>query len=172
MNRQEKHQFVQDFSAQLQKSSAVLVISHVGLSVKELEFLRKSLRSSHASVRMVKNALVRKCIDFGAQDSFSHFLNGSTLFILGSDLHVSAMAKSLVEFVEKNEKVSVCGGVLLGEKLTAGAVKDLASLPSLDQLRMQLLGLLQSPARHLLTCLNQSGERMVRVLQARVDQAE
>ena len=164
MNRDEKKALVVELSAAFAKYSLVVVTAPKGLTVAETEELRKAARKANVAFKVAKNRLARLALDGSEFKRLEPLMKGPTALASGSD--PVAVAKVVAEFAAKNDKLAILGAVMDGRLLTADAVKSLATLPSLDELRGRLVGLLQAPATRLVTVLNAPAEQLVRVFSA------
>ncbi len=162
MNRIEKREFVTSLREELGSAALVVVTHQSGLTVEESTDLRCKMRDAGASFRVVKNSLARIVVrdsDFSVIESH---LKGPSALAFSKDPVVAA--RVAVSFIDENPKLSVVAGVLQGKLLDAQAVHALAKLPSLDQLRAKLLGLLMAPATKLATVISEPGASVARVV--------
>src|ERR1700761_4374558 len=145
MDRAQKAEWIGELKSILTDSGAVVVTHYMGLTVAEMTDLRGRLRAEGASLQVVKNTLIQKALDGAAGEAGDALFKGPVAIAYGPDA-VSA-AKVVTQYAKDNEKFSVVGG-LLGQTtvLDLKAVSSLATLPSLDQIRAQLVGLINSPA--------------------------
>ena len=153
------------------RSAGSVVVTHnLGLTVAEMEDLRGRLRKEGATLKVVKNTLVQKALNGAAGDAGNALFVGPVAIAYGAD-PVSA-AKIVVQYAKENEKYSIIGG-LLGQTtvLDEKAVRSLATLPSLDQIRGQLVGLIQTPATRIAGVLAAPAGQLARVLKAHADKA-
>lgn len=167
MDRQQKTDFVSSLRVALEESHLVVVTHQAGLTVPEVEKLRADMREAGASFKVVKNTLAKIAVDGTRFSSLSDHLKGPTALAYSAD--PVAAAKVAVKFMEGNEKLSVVAGVLGEVSLSEGEIKDLAKLPSLDELRAQVLAVISTPARQLATVVNQPGSGLARVISAYVN---
>ena len=163
MNRLQKRTFVEDLSGVLKTQGLLVITRQTGLTVKESEDLRKNARSSGAVFKIVKNTLLKLALKDTTSVLDSH-LTGPTGLAYSAD--PIAAAKVVVSYAKENKKVEVVAGVLEGSLLDANGVKALASLPPLDVLRAQIVGLLVAPAGRLLRTIKAPSEGLARVCQA------
>lgn len=162
MDRAKKSGLVQDLHQRVNGSSVVIVVHYRGLSVAELTELRNRLYECGASLQVVKNTLMNLALkDTDYSDSLKGKLKGPSAVIISQD-PVSA-AKVVSEFAKANEKISVIGGALQTAGLNAQQVHDLAKLPSLDELRAKLLGLINAPARNIAGVIHSAVGSLARV---------
>ena len=164
VDRTEKQSFVDDLHGSLSKANVVVVAHYAGLNVSELTELRGKLRKAGAQLKVSKNRLTKRALvgtQFGA---LSDMLKGPTAIAFSED--VIAPAKVAVAFAKDHEKLVILGGVMGDRKLDAAAVKALAALPSLNELRAKLAGLLNAPAQKLMGVLTAPASQIARVIGA------
>ena len=164
MERAEKHQFVKDFTAVVGSHALLVVTEQTGLSADESMALRAKVREHEASFKIVKNTLLRLALKGSEAESLVPHLKGPTGFAYSKD--PLAAAKAVADFSKKNEKLKILAGSLNGAYLDAAAVKELASLPSLDELRGKIVGLLTAPMGALARVMNAPASSLARVVQA------
>jgi len=168
MDRAEKQVSIGTLKGVFADAGAVVVTHYMGLTVAEMTDLRLRLRKEGASLKVVKNTLVQKALDGAIGEAGDTLFKGPVAIAYGPDA-VSA-AKIVTQFAKENDKFTVVGGIL-GQTtvLDTKEVSALATMPSLDQLRAQLLGLLNAPATRLARVIGEPANQVARVLQARVD---
>jgi large subunit ribosomal protein L10 len=165
MNRTEKHDLVSQMRDVLQGASLVLVTQQSGLTVAEVTNLRRSMRENQAEFKVLKNTLAQIAVKDTALDGLTPLLKGPTALAYSAD--PIAAAKVIVKFANTNDKLKVVGGYLNGQLLSEASVKALATLPSLDELRGTLIGLIQAPATKLARLAKEPGACVARVLSAK-----
>lgn len=149
--------------------AGVVVVTHYkGLTVAEISDLRARMRAAGASFRVTKNKLAQRAVDGTSFAAMSRMFKGPTAIAYSSD--PTAAPKIVAEFGRKNEKLQIVGGGLSGTLLDAASVRALAELPSLEQLRGRLIGLLNAPAGRLVGLLQAPGGKVARALAARAEQ--
>src|ERR1051325_1844597 len=131
-------------NAVFKAAGVVVVTRNAGLTVAEMSDLRRQVRAAGARFRITKNRITQLALNGTAYTSIKPLLKGPTGIAYSAD--PVAAAKVVVGFAAKNEKLTVIGGALGESPLDANAFKALATLPSLDELRGKLVGLLQAPA--------------------------
>jgi large subunit ribosomal protein L10 len=147
-----------------------VVITHqTGLSVAEVTQLRRQMRSAGASYRVTKNRLVRRALEGTPFAELAPLFTGPTAIAFSQD--PVAAAKAAVEYANRNNKLTIVGGGLSGQMLDQAGVKALAILPSLDELRGKIIGLINAPATKLAALLQTPGGQLARVLAAHAGQA-
>ena len=164
MDRAQKAESIEALKSVFASSGAVVVTHYLGLTVAEMTDLRGRLRKEGAQIKVVKNRLAQKALDGAAGDAGYALFKGPVAIAYGPD-PVSA-AKVVTQYAKDNEKFTVVGGLLGEQVLTQDAVKSLASLPSLDQIRAQLIGLIQAPATKVAGVLQAPAAQLARVFNA------
>ena len=165
MDRAEKAQSIETLKGVFADAGAVVVTHYMGLTVAEMTDLRGRLRKEGASLKVVKNTLVQKALNGSVGEAGDALFKGPVAIAYGPD--VSAAAKVSTAYAKENDKFSVVGG-LLGPTtvLDKAAVSSLATLPSLDQIRAQLIGLLNAPATRIAGVLQAPAGQLARVFNA------
>lgn len=165
-----KQVIIDEILTRLNDSPFLLVADYSGMTVPQFETLRKELKGIGAKFQVAKNSLVRKASNSAEYpEGLAEFLKGQTAIVTGES-DVCGAAKALKEFSKSTGKLAIRGGVLDGELLDEGKVKELADLPPMEVLQAQLLGVLSMPAQQLVTVLNEPGSSLARVMQAKADQ--
>lgn len=164
MDRTEKREFVASLATVFAETSFVLVGRNAGLTVAAVDDLRRKMKAAGATYKVAKNRLAMRALDGTRFQGISPLLKGPTALAWSAD--PVAVAKTAVEFAKGNDKFVILGGALGSQMLSADGVKALAELPSLDALRAQFLGLLQTPASRIASILQAPGGQVARVLKA------
>ncbi len=168
LTRQQKEDQVAELKDKFERATSVFVADYRGLGVKQLEALRGGLRSAEASeseFRVSKNSVLRRAAAGGAAEGLQEHFTGTTSIAMSFGDPV-ALAKALVDYAKENEAFELRGGLMDGEVLDVPAITKLATLPSLDELRGKMVGLLQAPAVKLARLLNEPAAQMARVVAA------
>ncbi len=165
--RTEKQQTVAALSESLKSAGLLVVVHQRGLNAAETLDLRRKMREGGASFKVVKNTLARIALKGTSFEGREDLLKGPTA--IGYSADPVAAAKVLSEYAKKNEKVKILGGALGAQKLDAAGVDALAKLPSLDELRGKLLGVLQAPAQKLAAVTQAPASKLARVFKAYAD---
>ncbi len=168
MLRAHKAQVIEELNAVFDETGVVVVTHYKGLTVAEISDLRSRMRAAGASFRVTKNKLAQRAVDGTPFAILSPMFTGPTAIAFSKD--PTAAPKIVAEFGKKNEKLQIVGGGLSGTILDAASVRALADLPSLDQLRAKLIGLLNTPASRLVGLLQAPGGQVARALAARAEQ--
>ena len=147
------------------KSSGVVVVAHyAGLTVADMQKLRSQMKQAGASVKVAKNRLAKIALEGTDAATISALLKGPTLLAYSTD-PVSA-PKVAVDFAKVNDKLVILGGAMGSTSLDATGIKALATLPSLDELRGTLIGLLQAPATKIAQLSTAPAAKLARVFGA------
>ena len=170
MKRSDKNDFVQNLKEELKNSSSVVVAHYAGLSVSETDNLRKEMRSNGAKFKVTKNRLTKIALTGTPYESIEDLFTGPTAIAYSSD--PVAPARVSVEFEKKFENFKILGGSYEGEKIDNAKINFLATLPSLDQIRAKLLGLLNAPAQKIASITQAPGGQLARLINARSEQLE
>lgn len=165
MNRTEKHEFVNNFSALLNKANFVLVTHYKGLSVQEISSLRKKIKQENAFFKVTKNSLAKRAIKNTNYKNLDPFFVGPTA-VAYSDDPVSA-AKVIVNFSKDNEKLTIIAGAMGDKELSIEDIKKLASLPTMDVIRAKILGLITSSLSNILLVVNEPSTKILRLLNSK-----
>lgn len=144
MNREEKTELLAELNGIFKGAESVVLAEYIGLTVAEAEALRKKIREAGASLRVTKNRIARLALKDTKFEGLADLFKGPVVMAYAND--PIAACKACVQFAKENEKLVIVGGALSDKMLTLNEIKDLASIPSMDELRAKLIGLLQAPA--------------------------
>ena len=164
MDRTEKREFVAGLHEALAATSMIVVTHNTGLTVAEATDLRRRMRAAGATYKVAKNRLAHLALEGTPFDGITPMLKGPTALAWSTD--PVAVAKAAVEFARTNEKFVLVGGALGAQTLDAAGVKALAELPSLDQLRARIVGMIATPATRVAGVLQGSAGQLARVFGA------
>ena len=151
MNKEKKQSYIKEMTAQFEKSEAVLVTHYQGLSVKQLDNLRKQLREHGIQFKITKNRITKIALEKSRCKDLSNLFTGPTAVALSEDAISSA--KILTKFSKENENLKILGGIMGKEILDVAAVANVATLPTLDEARAKIIGILRSPAQKIVSIL-------------------
>ena len=146
-NFEAKKQVVEEIKQKIQNSKSVVFVDYKGLTVAEVSELRNNIRKSRAGFRVTKNRIPRLALKGTKFEALADLFVGPTAIAFAND-PISA-CKVCVEFAKTNEKLIVMGGAMGSGVLSVDEIKRLASLPSMDELRAKIIGLLQAPGAQL-----------------------
>jgi large subunit ribosomal protein L10 len=164
VERTEKREFVASFNEVLQNTGVVVVAHYAGLSVADMTALRSQVRAAGGSVKVAKNRLVKLALQGTELEHIADLFSGPTVIAYSDD--PVAAAKATVAFAKNQSKLVVLGGALGSTNLNAEGVKALAEMPSLDELRGKLLGMIQTPASRIAQVVNAPAGQVARVVGA------
>ena len=170
MDRKQKEELVATLNKTFEETEMVVVTHYSGLTVAEISDLRDRIRESGAKFKVTKNRLTRLALKDTKFEGISELFTGPTAIAYSDD--PVAAAKVSVEFSKKNDKLIVLGGAIGSEMLDADGVNSLATLPSLDELRGKIVGLLQAPASKIAQVLQAPGGQVARVISAYSEHGE
>jgi large subunit ribosomal protein L10 len=165
--RAEKHEFVAELEELYKQSSSVIITHYHGLTVSQVTVLRRSLKAKGAGLKVVKNTLSKIAAVNAGIDSLAGMLSGPTAVAYSQD-PVEA-AKVVVEFAKTNQSLKIIGGLVNNQLLDANSVQLLAKLPSLNELRGKIIGILQAPATRIAGVLQAPASGLARIFQAYAD---
>lgn len=164
MNRSEKKDYIESVNGGLKKSQSVVVVHYQGLTVAEVTALRGKIRAAGGSFQVTKNTLTKLALKDTSYENLGDFLTGPTA--IGYSEDPVAAAKTLVEFAKTNDKLKVLGGAFGTQKLDVKGVESLAKMPSLDELRATIVGILSTPATRVAGVLQAPAGQLARVFGA------
>lgn len=164
MDRADKAELVAELNKVLSETSVVVVTLNKGLTVAQATSLRVKMRAAGASYKVAKNRLARLALDGTSYQSLSDLLVGPTG--LATSVDPVAAAKVAVEFAKTNDKFEIVGGAMGDTVLDVNGVKALAELPSLDELRAKIVGLVNAPATKVAQLANAPASKLARVFAA------
>jgi large subunit ribosomal protein L10 len=164
VDRAEKKELVATMGEVFKAANVVVVAHYSGLTVAQMQTLRRQMKQAGGEVKVAKNRLAKIALEGTDVASIASLLKGPTLIAFSSD--PVAAPKVAVEFAKANEHLVILGGAMGTTALDPNGVKALASLPSLDELRAKIIGLVQAPATKVAQLLNAPASKLARVVQA------
>jgi len=170
VNRQEKAELIETLQTTLNDSTTVVVAHQVGMTVAESSDLRAKMREAGAGFKVTKNRIAKLALNDTPHTALESLFTGPTA--IGTSTDPVAAAKVLVEYAKGNDKLTIVGGSMDGKSLDKAGVEALAKLPSLDELRGKLVGILQAPAAKIARVAQAPAGRVARVIKARSDQLQ
>jgi len=168
--KQEKEQVVAELVERLRTSDTLLVADYRGLNMTEIDAVRGELLKHGARFSVVKNTLTKRAAEVAGVDQLNEFLVGPTAIAFVSEGDMVAVAKALNDTARQTKILTLKGGILQGQTITAEQVRDLASLPPTDVLRGQILAAIVGPMNAIVGIFAAPLRDMVGVLEARVTQ--
>ena len=164
MDRAAKKELVTTLSGVFKSTNVVVVAHYSGLKVAQMQKLRKDMKQAGATVKVAKNRLAKLALEGADAAVIVPLLKGPTLIAYSND--PVAAPKVAADFAKANEKFVILGGAMGKTALDANGIKALAALPSLDELRAKIVGLIQAPATKIAQLVNAPAAKVARVVQA------
>jgi large subunit ribosomal protein L10 len=164
VDRTEKQQLITSLHETLKKAELVVITQQTGLTVAEVTNLRRQMRQAGAGYKVTKNRLARLALDGTQFEGLKSLFTGPTAIAYSAD--PVAAAKVAVTYANSNEKLTIVGGAMGSQVLDSAGVKALATLPSLDELRAKIVGILQTPATRVASVLQAPAGQLARVFNA------
>lgn len=171
MDRAEKREFVTGLNDAFQNAGSVVVAHYAGITVAQMNDLRSKMRAAGGTVKVAKNRLAKIALQGTGSEGIVDLFKGQTLIAYSTD--PIAAPKVASEFAKGNDKLVILGGAMGATALNADGVKALATLPSLDELRARLVGMISTPATRIAQVVNAPAAQLARVFgaYARKDEA-
>ena len=151
MNKEQKRNYISEMTAQFDKSEAVLVTHYQGLTVKQLDELRKQMRERGIQFKITKNRITKLALEKTKCKDLANLFTGPTAVALSKDAISSA--KILTKFSKENNNLKILGGIMGKEILDIAGVANVATLLTLDEARAKIVGILRSPAQKITSIL-------------------
>jgi len=164
VERAEKREFVSAMHEAFSGAGAVVVAGYTGLTVSEISAFRAKVKAAGGTVKVAKNRLAKIALQGTEAEHMGVFFKGQTLVVYSND--PIAAPKVAVEFAKANEKFVILGGAMGTTSLDVEGVKALASMPSLDELRAKIVGLVQAPATKVVQVISAPAGQLARVFGA------
>ena len=158
MSKEKKQVYISEMSSQLDKAEAVIVAHYQGLTVKQLDELRKKMREHGIQFKITKNRITKLALEKTSRKDLSNLLSGPTAVAMSDDAITSA--KILTNFSKENQNLKILGGIMGKDLLDVAGVKNIATLPTLDEARAQIVGILSSPAQKIASILLAPGSKI------------
>ena len=170
MDRAAKRELIDHLHGVLKGTGVVVVAHNTGLVAAQSAEFRKRVKEAGGSVKVAKNKLAQLAFKDTDAEKLSDLMKGPTILAFSKD--PIAAAKAAVTYAKGNEKLVILGGAMGKTLLDANGVKALADLPSLDELRATLIGLLNAPATKIARTVKEPGAKLARVIQAKASKGE
>ena len=170
MDRAEKAELVATLQKVFQAANVVVVAHYSGLTVAQMQTLRRQMRQAGASVKVAKNRLAKIALAGADVASIASLLKGPALIAYSGD--PVAAPKVAVDFAKANERFVILGGAMGKTALNLDGIRQLAALPSLDELRAKIVGLIQAPATKIAQVINAPAAKVARVVAAYAAKSE
>jgi len=169
VKREQKVQVADKLKEELAHAAAAVVVEYKGITVESLHQLRVKLREKASRIRVVKNTLFTRACE-GTDNAKLAELAGGPIAVAYTSEDPTTLAKELTSFAKKEEKLIIRGGILTGKLMDQDGVKELATMPSFEEMRAKVLGLLNAPAQQFLSLLQAAPRNFLGVLKAREEQ--
>ena len=164
MERAEKRELVASLQAALSGAVSIVIAQNAGLTVADLETLRVQMKQAGGQVKVAKNRLAKLALKDTDNADMSALFTGPVVIAFSADPMTAP--KVAAKFADKNQKFVIVGGAMGKTGLDANNVKALATMPSLDELRATLAGMLKQPATRIASVVQAPGAQIARVLAA------
>ena len=151
MNKEKKQNYIKEMTTQFDNSEAVIVAHYQGLTVKQLDDLRSQMRKHGIIFKITKNRITKLALEKTKCKELSNLFTGPTAVAMSEDAITSA--KILTKFSKDNKNLKILGGIMGSDILDVAGVQNVASLPSLDEARAKIVGILRSPAQKIASIL-------------------
>lgn len=168
MNRAEKQQSIESVNAKFNEAQIALVVHNTGLTVAQMSELRRKMREAGADFKVAKNRLAKIAVKDTKFEQLSDLFKGPTVLATSTD--PVSVAKGLVDFAKTNDKLVILGGAFGEQKLSVKDIEALSKLPSLNELRAKIVGMLVTPATRIAGVLQAPGGQVARVISAKAAQ--
>ena len=158
MNKEQKKQYISDMTNQFEKSEAVIVTHYQGLTMNQLDDLRAKMREHGIKFKITNNRITKLALEKTRCKDLSNLFSGPTAVALSEDAITSA--KILTNFSKENQNLKILGGIMGKDLLDVAGVKNIATLPTLDEARAKIVGILSSPAQKIASILLAPGSKI------------
>lgn len=164
MNRLQKEDSIKEIRGLVEEHSAAVVVHYQGLTVAQISVLRTQIRNCNAQMKVIKNSLAKLAVANSDNQSLDNLLSGPTAIVVSND--PVSMAKSLTKFAKENAKLVLLGGMVDKQFVDTKGIALLSDMPSKDELRAKIIGLINAPATKLVRLLNTPATQLARVVGA------
>ena len=158
MTREQKKNYISEMATQFQNNEAVLVTHYQGLNMSQLDELRTQMRVHGIKFRITKNRITKLALEKTKCKDLANLFTGATAVAFSNDAIISA--RILSKFAKNNENLKLLGGIMGEEVLDQAAVLNVANLPTLDEARSKIVGILVTPASKFISILLARNEKM------------
>ena len=158
MNKLQKQTYISEMTAQFENSEAVLVTHYQGLTMSQLDELRSQMREHGIKFKITKNRITKLALEKTKCKDLSNLFTGATAVAFSDDAIMSA--RILSKFAKTNENLKLLGGIMGSDVLDQAGVQNVANLPTLDEARANIVGILAAPASKFISILLARSEKM------------
>ena len=170
ITRERKEELVAQYSDLLEQSSGFVVMKYTKMAVPEVDALRKTIREAEGKYLVTKNTLLTKALQDQGWPISDDLLQGPTGVAFGLG-NIPGVAKAVLDFSKDFEnKLEISGGIMMTDVLDASQIEAVSKLPTLDEIRAQLIGMLLQPQQGIVTALNEATGQVVNVISAATTQ--
>ena len=169
MDRAAKQELVTKLNTVFQDTGVLVVAHYAGMTVAQMTELRRRMREAGCQVKVAKNRLIKLALQGTPASGIADLFVGPTCMAYSKD--PIAAARIAVAYAKTNDKLVIIGGTMGTNRLDANGVKALAELPSLDELRARIVGVINAPATKLVRTINEPGAALARVIKAHADKS-
>ena len=165
MNKEQKQNYITEMTSQFENSKAIMVTHYQGLTMVQLDELRAKMREHGIIFKITKNRITKLALKETPKKDLEKYFNGPTAAAISSDPISSA--KILTKFSKSNNKLKIIAGFMDGKVLDEKQVSVIATLPSLEEARAKIVGILASPAQKLISILLAPGSKIANLARAK-----
>ncbi|MDC0436548.1 50S ribosomal protein L10 [Candidatus Pelagibacter sp.] len=158
MNKEQKKNYIKEISTQFESSEAVLVTHYQGLNMTQLDELRSKMREHGIQFKITKNRITKIALEKTKCKELANLFSGATAVAFGNDAIISA--RILSKFSKDNENLKLLGGFMDNELLDQAGLQNIANLPTLDEARAKIVGILATPPSKIVSILLARSEKM------------
>lgn len=170
MERAKKAEMVKDLNGVFNGAGVVVVTHYIGMTVAQMTALRGQVRAAGAALRVIQNRLAKRALEGAPCAELVDMINGPTAIAWSED--PVAAPRVMSKFAKENDKLVILGGAMGARILNPADVKALAELPSIDELRARIIGMITTPATRIAQVLQAPGGQLARVFAAYADQGD
>ena len=158
MNKEKKRAYIEEMKGFFNKTSSIFVTHYQGLSVKQIDTLRKEMRKHGIFFKITKNRITKLALEGSKYKKLENLFTGPTAVAFSEDAITSA--KILTKFAKSNSNLKIIGGIMEEEPLSVEDVEKIATLPTLDEARAKITGILATPAQKIISILLAPGAKI------------
>ena len=158
MNKEKKRAYIEEMKGFFNKTSSIFVTHYQGLSVKQIDALRKEMRKHGILFKITKNRITKLALEGSKYKKLENLFTGPTAVAFSEDAITSA--KILTKFAKSNSNLKIIGGIMEEEPLSVEDVEKIATLPTLDEARAKITGILATPAQKIISILLAPGSKI------------
>ena len=158
MNKNKKKTYIEEMKNFFSKTSSVFVTHYQGLTVKQIDDLRSEMRKHGILFKITKNRITKLALEGSKYKKLENLFSGPTAVVFSEDAITSA--KILTKFAKKNPSLKIIGGIMEEETLSVEQVQKIATLPTLDEARANIVGILTTPAQKIISILLAPGSKI------------